>query len=68
MLQRGDPDVPTAAVDQLLDLRPHGLPNCRILELGLAQCMPADRAREVMVTMSNHPQLIQNRFINPNRE
>jgi len=68
MIQRGDPDVTTAAVDQLLALRPHAVPNCRILELGLAQCMPADRAREVMVTMSNHPQLIQNRFINPNRE
>lgn len=67
MIERGESEVETAAVEQLLALRPHAVPNCRVLELGLSRIMPEEAARVMMVAMANHPRLAENRFIKPNR-
>jgi predicted protein tyrosine phosphatase len=67
-VQQGQRDCVEPAIEQLLTLRPQSVPNCLVLRLGLQLFMEADEANSLTEALSNHPQLLENRFINPLRE
>lgn len=56
------------AVALLLSLRPRAIPNCLVLRLGLSTFMSVADATRIVEEVSNHPRLVENRFINPLRQ
>lgn len=49
------------APDTLIQIRPQATPNPLILELGFAEFLPADTAKQLMIEIVNHPVLFANR-------
>lgn len=67
-LKAGNTACSDIAVGQLLSIRPRAVPNCLVLRLGLSTFMPAEEAACMVTEVSNHPRLMQNRFVNPLRQ
>jgi predicted protein tyrosine phosphatase len=63
----GSPNLAEEAVDILLQIRPQARPNVRVLELGLRQFLSEADSRELTVELSNHPRLVENRFVSRRR-
>jgi predicted protein tyrosine phosphatase len=59
----GRTDYAARAAEILLSLRPQARPNVLVLRLGLSQFLPADVAEELTKEFVNHPQMMENRFI-----
>lgn len=51
------------AVNLLLQIRPQSRPNALVLQVGLEQFLPANEAHQLMITLVNHPVLLENRFV-----
>lgn len=57
-----------SAVDMLLAIRPAAVPNTLMLKLGFPLFLEAERAAELVLEIANHPELVENRFVNPLRQ
>lgn len=53
------------AAEQLLAIRPRARPNVHVLRLALRYFLPPERAESLAVALVNHPELLNNRFLNP---
>lgn len=60
-LQQGQEDFVDLVIDQLLALRPQAGPNALVLRIGLKLLMSDTAAEDLIQTLLNHPQLLDNR-------
>jgi len=67
--QRGDSleMIAQEAPEIILQIRPQAAPNPLILELGFAEFLSETDARDLVVTLINHPRLLENRFLGGTR-
>lgn len=68
LVEQRHEDIAKTAAEQLLALRPQAVPNVLVLRLGLKFFLEEAAADEIVVAISNHPRLMENRFVNPTRD